>query len=128
MKLVVAVMCVAAIGLSGCRPEVSVVSDRVDIRGRVTGVIAADDGMRGAHVAGFIRVEGAREPDTGFDKAALTVTDSTVIRLREGDAVHTAGFEAIRVGDSVEAAFTGPVRESYPVQATAARITILARR
>ncbi|MCI0662531.1 MAG: YobA family protein [Acidobacteria bacterium] len=34
-------------------------------------------------------------------------------------------FAALEVGQRVEARFTGPVRESYPVQADAAEITII---
>jgi hypothetical protein len=127
MKIYQAVAWAALILAGGCRPEVSTGSDPVSIRGRVTGVIAAGQGMREAHVAGFVRVEGAREPDTGYDKASITVTDSTTITIDEKGERRAAGFEAIHEGDSVEATFTGPVRESYPVQATAGRITIVAR-
>ena len=36
-----------------------------------------------------------------------------------------ATFEALQVGQKVEAWFTGPVAESYPVQAVASDIVIL---
>lgn len=113
--------------LPGCRPEMSNERPHIDIRGRVTGVIVASGEMRDRKIEGFVRVEGIREPDTGYDKAAITITDSTTIRLHEAGEIRPADFSAIRDGDSVEAEFTGPVRESYPVQVTARWITIIAR-
>jgi hypothetical protein len=114
--------------LVGCGPAASTEAWHADIRGRVTGVIAASDRMHAAHVEGFVRVEGARQSDTRYDKAALTITDTTMITAYENEAPHSVLFPALEAGDSVEAGFTGPVRQSYPVQATAAWIRIIARR
>ncbi|MDB5035430.1 MAG: S-layer protein [Chlorobi bacterium] len=113
--------------LAACHSAPPRAADQPDIRGRITGIVPAP-GMESRKITGFIRIEGRRDSTTGYDKAAVTVTDSTVITLAV-DGRHAEGaFADFREGDSVEASFTGPVRESYPVQATARHISILARR
>ena len=115
----------AAILLVGCRPDVSPETRRADIRGRVTGIIPASDAIRKRNVAGFIQVEGIREPDTEYDKAAITVADTSTIMIERGGERRPATFADIIKGDSIEGGFGGPVMESYPVQATARYITIV---
>jgi hypothetical protein len=113
--------------LASCHSTPPRAADQPDIRGRITGIVPAP-GMESRKIVGFVRIEGRRDSTTGYDKAAVTVTDSTVITLTFDGKQATGGFADIREGDSVEASFTGPVRESYPVQATARHISILARR
>lgn len=122
MKTLVAGM--AAL-LVGCHADVSPEVRRVDIRGRVTGIIPASETIRKRNVAGFIRVEGIKEPDTGYDQAAITIADSSTIAIEEDGRRRPADFDEIVQGDSIEAAFGGPVMESYPVQATARYVTIV---
>lgn len=113
---------------AGCSDRASRAPERIDIRGRITGIISASPEMRRAHaVQGFIRVEGAREPDTQYDRAAITITDSTAITVMEGETPGDGKFAALKKGDSVEATFTGPVRESYPVQVTASHVRVIGR-
>lgn len=97
--------------------------ERIDIRGVVTSIQRA--GAGGDRI-GTVLIEGIREPDTTQDKASVTVTSSTRIWRREGSGRRAATFDDIAVGSRVEARFEGPVRESYPVQATAGEVTILA--
>jgi hypothetical protein len=93
-----------------------------DIRGEITNVQAA---ANNPNSVGFIRVEGNKERDTQFDKASIRVTPRTAIfKIGDGKKV-AAKFSEFKVGQTVEATFTGPVAESYPVQATASEIVIL---
>jgi hypothetical protein len=72
-----------------------------------------------------VLVEGAKEADTGYDKANIKVTTETKIFVREGEGRRPVAFDTLKVGDRVEARFTGPALMSYPIQAAASEITIL---
>lgn len=92
----------------------------VDIRGRVT---QSRRNAQGEPPVGTVQVEGTLEPDTRYDKATIHVGHETKILLgREGKP---ASFSFLHSGDLIEVTFTGPVAESYPVKATAAKIVIL---
>lgn len=96
---------------------------RVDIKGNISDVQAA---APGSDRLGTIRIEGEKIAGNTYDKAVVTVTKDTEILRKEGDALVAADFSALSFGDTVTAEFTGPVLESYPVQAGARRIVILA--
>ncbi len=89
---------------------------RADIRGRITALHPDGGGT------GTVLIEGKKEPDTSNDKASVRVTARTRFVNSAGKNV---SFASLRVGQRVEARFTGPVAESYPVQAVAAEIWIL---
>lgn len=93
----------------------------VDVRGDITQIAKSDS----KGVLGIILVEGELQEDTKVDKASVTVTDKTKI-FTEGnqDVLEDASFSLLQAGQLVEVEFTGPVRESYPVQATAKTIVI----
>jgi hypothetical protein len=95
-----------------------------DIRGTVTGVIMANDQMRDHGVIGFLRVEGRRDTGIRYDRADVTITDTTLIYQQSKGNLNTSEFNAVREGDTVEANFVGPVLERYPVHATAGRLVI----
>lgn len=57
----------------------------------------------------------------GSAKASVRITDGTQV-LRRGEGV--VGATELRVGQQVKVWFTGPVMESYPLQATAGMIVI----
>lgn len=57
----------------------------------------------------------------GSAKARVRITDGTQV-LRRGEGV--VGATELRVGQQVKVWFTGPVMESYPLQATAGVIVI----
>jgi hypothetical protein len=62
---------------------------------------------------------------TDIDQAWVTVQPATrVVALHDGVLV-AAGCDALHTGSIVAVTFSGPVAESYPVQAVAARIVIL---
>jgi len=96
-----------------------------DIKGRITQVAVAMTPPPGASgsMIGKILVEGEPGPDTGYDKAWVTVMPET--RIYRGPEGKEAYFNDLRKGTLVEVFFTGPVMESYPVQATASEIRIV---
>jgi hypothetical protein len=94
-----------------------------DIRGDITNISVMESGAGG--MLGSILIEGELEKDTQFDKASVTVTEETRIFRQLDDETVEADFADLSVGQRVQAVFTGPVAESYPVQATAAEIVIL---
>lgn len=67
-----------------------------------------------------VRIEAQPEDSAGSDKAVVRLLPST--RIFRGQ--ERVGSEAIRVGQRAGAWFSGPVMESYPVQARAAAIVI----
>jgi len=67
-------------------------------------------------------VEGDPEGGTTYDRASVTVTGSTKVLHRDGTSATLAN---VPDGARIEVWFTGPVAESYPVQATADVILIL---
>lgn len=60
-----------------------------------------------------------------YDKASVKVTDKTVIKIGEGKEAKEGKFSDIKKGTKLIVWFTGPVAESYPVQATAGKIVIM---
>jgi len=99
-------------------------SNRIDVRGVITSITCVEGEGRGKVLAQAL-IEGAKEPDTQVNKASVTVTAETEVFIKRGGEREPAEFAALKEGHRVEARFTGPVRESYPVQADAAEITIL---
>ena len=81
------------------------------IRGTVTAVEAPQR----------IRVEADPAAASGSDKAVVTLGRDTRILHRDGRAT---GASDIAAGSVVSVWFTGPVRESYPVQADAGTVVI----
>ena len=59
---------------------------------------------------------------TGGDKATVTVTTDTRILGQKAGALQRAAFDDLATGQQIAVWFSGPVAESYPVQATAATI------
>jgi hypothetical protein len=97
-----------------------------DIHGKIINVSPGSITNTG-NILGTILIEGAKERDTGIDKAMTRVTSRTrLFKMQDGKKVD-AKFEDLQVGQTVEATFAGPVAESYPVQGTAAEIVILAQ-
>jgi hypothetical protein len=93
------------------------------VRGEITSLTLAEGGA--GDVMGTILIEGVLEEDTSHDRASVTVTNQTLILDNRSGESQAMGFQVLEVGQRVEARFTGPVMESYPVQATASEIVIL---
>lgn len=85
------------------------------IAGTITSVHQAGEQI------GSIRVEAVPEEESGSDKAVVSISQGTVLLNASGQRI---GFHQLTVGRKVRAWFSGPVRESYPVQADAATIIL----
>ncbi|MBW3547667.1 MAG: YobA family protein [Actinobacteria bacterium] len=67
-------------------------------------------------------VAGSRPPQG--DKAVVTVDTGSQILRQAGGGYAEAAFDAFEVGQVVDVWFSGPVAESYPVQAGAKAVVI----
>ena len=86
------------------------------IRGEITSV------SRSAQV---VLVEEDPSDESGSAKGEFAVDGETeILEQRDGD-VAPITFEELRVGQVVEATYSGPVAESYPTQGIAGRIVLL---
>ena len=85
------------------------------IAGRVTAVTPVAGGSWGS-----IRVEERPADASGSAKASVRLEERATI-LRRGEPVD---FSALQVGQWVRVWFTGPVAESYPVQAMGRAVAI----
>ncbi len=86
------------------------------IRGEITSV------SRSAEV---VLVEEDPSDESGSAKGEFAVDGETeILEQRDGNLAPIA-FEELRVGQVVEATYSGPVAESYPTQGIAGRIVIL---
>lgn len=71
-----------------------------------------------------VLVEESPGEESGSNKASVRLTGETRLLRRSGEAVQRAAPEDLAVGQRVSVWFTGPVRESFPVQADAGTIFI----
>lgn len=112
-----AVGLIAAVALCGCaeRPP----SEPPSIRGTITSLTLPETGPGGS-----ILVEGQKASDTQYDKASVSITGDT--RIFDADGRPGLSIGDLAEGMPVEVWFTGPVAESYPVQAQADAIRVLA--
>ena len=101
--------------------------DKVSLRGMAASVTAANDEQLKAGVLGELLMEGKKDKDTEYDKAIVKVTKSTKIFKMVGGDLKPATFDDLKSAGKMEIQFTGPVAESFPVQATAGKIIILGR-
>ena len=106
----------AALGIAFASPAMAQSPDN-GVRGVVTEV---------SRSAEFVVVEEDPSDRSGSAKGEFAVTEETeILEQRDGDLA-PAPFEALRVEQTVEATYAGPVVESYPTQGVAGRIVILA--
>jgi beta-N-acetylhexosaminidase len=94
---------------------------KADVRGEVKSVT----GLKAKDLVANILVEGAKEKDTQHDKASVTLTNATKVYVWAGGKKREAKLGDVKQGVTVQCTFTGPVLESYPVQARAAEVLIL---
>lgn len=88
----------------------------------ITGIVWQRTG--GSDGTGSLLLVGLQGVDSAYDRATVAITPDTrwILPSASGDA---APMTDELVGRRVAVTFTGPVRESYPVQATAAEVTLL---
>lgn len=89
------------------------------IRGTITQIYMKDD-----HLSGFL-VEGALDPDTKYEKAIVGIDSKTLVYRKQGGTFLKIKVTDLSVNSQIEVLFTGPIRTSDPVQATAEEIIIL---
>lgn len=105
----------AAVSLAACAPtNTAIPADAPYIVGIVTAVNQVAEGWR-------VRVEERPHDATGTAKGVFRTGTSTEVRRLSGERV---GAGSLREGQRVRVWVTGPVAESYPVQATARLIVI----
>jgi len=90
------------------------------ITGVATAVSPVDEATPGV---GSFRID---QGSGDYDKASVTVTDDTTWYRRDGGGFVTIERPQVAEleGKTVEVQFTGPVAESYPVQATAGWVIV----
>jgi hypothetical protein len=92
---------------------------KADIRGKAERVTA----LKGEQ--GSLHIVGTKEKDTQYDQAVVTVPATAKVYRWKGGKKVDAKFADIKKGDLVQASFTGDIRESFPIQATATEVVIL---
>jgi hypothetical protein len=111
---------------AGCRPPVAADGPGADIRGKIAGIVKAEEKARREGVLGFLMIEGTKEDDTKFDRARVKILEKTrILERAAGREERPRSFADLEAGQRVQVRFTGPVLESYPIQATAEEVVIL---
>jgi hypothetical protein len=100
---------------------------KVDIRGNVTKITFATEEQKASGLLGVLFVEGKKQPNTEHAKAHVKIDRKTKIWVVSGDTLRPGLLADIKEGVGVEISFTGPVAESYPVQATAGRVKVFGK-
>lgn len=90
----------------------------------ITGVISQVSAGPGRDQGSFLVVADPAVR-SAVDRAMVRVTADSVVWAPEGEGRRSLAFSDLRAGDRVAVHFTGPVAESYPVQATAADVEVL---
>ncbi len=93
---------------------------------QLLGVVTSID--RGDAHGMLVAWDASLGPQLEYDAAFVTVTDDTGIFRRTSENGHERiPADDLRVRDVVEVWITGPVMESYPVQAGADQVVVVAR-
>jgi len=79
--------------------------------------------MQERGISGQISVES--HADKIVTKYTITIEDETLIFQQDGDNLRNANFAALETKQWVQIWFSGPVMESWPMQATAKQVVII---
>ncbi len=110
--------------LGGCLGRTNKPSDE---KPQLLGVVTSAD-RNGQDVSLLVVWDESLGPQLEYDSASLSVPESARVFDKTGADAYTRIEPAdIVVGDIVEAHITGPVAESYPVQATADQVVVTGR-
>lgn len=74
---------------------------------------------------GSVLVEGTTGSTSAYDKASVNITASTTLLRKTAEGYEGLTYSDLKVGMVVDVWFTGPVAESYPVQATADALVVV---
>jgi hypothetical protein len=113
-----ALLLVALVGCGNGEPSSSDDSQFVEygVAGNIVEITTSEDDA----VLGSIKVEGPEDNGAKYTEAVVTVTPDTKIYLND-----LTDFDNLEVGMYVNVFFEGPVKESFPVQATAKQINVI---
>ena len=119
-QLLLGLLAVLLVALSpGCAPAAKPLETEADFYGFITEIHSSREG----DTLGEISVES--HADKIVSKCIVNITDETLIFQKDGDELRPVDFEALENQQQwVKIWFTGPVLESYPVQATAGQVVI----
>lgn len=118
LGLVIGLMALTA-GCSTSSKGSDIINSEADFVGFITGIQPDGNG----DVLGWILVES--HADKLVDRYIVTVTSDTLIFKREGEEHRPASFDAFELTYWVHVWFAGPVKESFPAQATARQVVIV---
>lgn len=104
--------------LAGCAPPAPP-GGEPSIRGVITTITPGEGNL------GAVLVEETSPQGLSFDKASLAITKDTRILRGAAGSFERIGFADLKQGMLVEVWITGPVAESYPVQAAADTLVVL---
>lgn len=94
------------------------IDEEIGIRGEITEISLNDSGE-----ITNILVEGKIDEDTQYDKASVTIDEDTNVYKEEFKNLIKS--DELKEGLKVEVVFSGPVKESYPVQGEVEYIRII---
>lgn len=94
-----------------------------DIRGNIINIHLAH--VQGDNLMGSVLIEGTMNGYPQPQNVSVTITEETSIFEEQGGNRRKVTFNSLEVGQKVDVRLTGPVAQSYPVQATAAEIVML---
>lgn len=63
--------------------------------------------------------------DKLVDKYMVTIKDETLILQQDGENHRKVAFEALEITQRVQIWFSGPILESFPMQATAQQVVVI---
>lgn len=86
--------------------------------------VSSEDGAVSGAARGLLGVV-LVEAEQGADRASVTITDRTALLIQRGEETVAATAADLAQGTRVRVWYTGPVAESYPVQAVAGTVLIL---
>lgn len=126
----IALIAMISVLVTGCSssdetpdPTATPVQTVPDFIGSITDIqqIGNDD------VIGTIQVEATVKTDNGsyIDKYIVTVKDETLILQQEDEVAGHISFDELEVGQQARVWFSGPVKESYPMQVDAKQIMVV---
>lgn len=111
--------------MSGCASQPKALTDP-DIVGRITSVTGTLTSQTGTDMHYTVLIEGQRREGSQYDRASVTINDKTRTYVKTGDEAVEVSLLGTRLeGLGAQATFAGPVRESYPVQATADEMVLI---
>ena len=111
------------IGLMVLSVDCTSATKPIETEADFTGFITEIHPMQEKGISGQISVES--HADKIVTKYTITIEDETLIFQQDGDNLRNANFAALETKQWVQIWFSGPVMESWPMQATAKQVVII---